>query len=292
MDGLVAVRVMEVKMRICRATPLLVMAGCTGSWVYPLNWPDHEGLKVLETTSYVRVLAEPKDIESGTWEPFLDNADLHAEAILSALEVARADKVDLYVHGSCFDLPTTPETECWERMGNTTGPQTIDLWISGWYLGQVDDQMDLFRHEYAHAVTRQKDLACPRSFQNEGLADWLRFTGLAIIDDRDSRAAVMDELIDEVGSADAWIPISDLLTNADFAHQLSEQNVRSQAYRQGAAFTSYLVDKGGLKKFERFHRESCWSSERSFRRVLDDFYGVELETIDHALRDALEAGEW
>ncbi len=261
-----------------------VLSGCRGSLFYRLPGPDHSDFELLEKHPNLRIFVEPRHLSSGIWDPLLTQIDEDSDDMLTLFSVQEAETVDVYLHASCEE----ESDECTILEGVAWGPTLVDMWFGKRMLDDVPRQLDTFRHEYTHAILQQQDYICPRRIFSEGTAEWAQLTVKARQMDLPPEEVVLDALIEKLEKGGAWISIGDLVNSADHL-ELSRMGHGMLVYRESAAFTWHLVDKGGLDKFMRFRQDACLLGEADLRDMLEKRYGTDVEAIDRALLTAIEA---
>jgi len=267
----------------------ILLGGCEGSWLYPVPWPDGSDLLLLGSNESVRVWAEPNRIESGVWDPFMEDSRRHAREVLSILEIDEIEKVDVYLHGKCFD--PAGQKDCVKLKAQTAGPTLVDLWFGQGYRRRVDLQVSMFRHEFAHAVTAQANEGCPRYLLEEGLAEYARLSGRDPIQPYDVPGTTMDDLAEALASRDGdWIPLGEIVNTGDFL-RLLEEGTEGLLYSESGALVEHLVHLGGLDTYFELQERTCVSNEATFHEVFRELYGTDLSAVDKALRNAAQAWE-
>ena len=278
---------LEVDLRSLFAICAIGLAGCEGSWLYPVPWPDGSELELLQSTTHLHVWAEPKRIRNGTWEPFMEGAESHVTSVLELLDVDEIDKVDVYLHGQCYD-PAGPK-DCVRLKGQTAGPTLVDLWFSGVFRSNVSLQHSMFRHELAHAVTGQVYGGCPRYLLEEGLAEYARLGGVEPVQPYDVPGTTIDDLAEALASRGGdWIPLDDLVNTADFVRFL-EEGTEGLLYAEAGALAEHLIQLEDLPTYIALQDRTCVSNAATFHAVFEELYGAELRDIDRALRNAVDA---
>jgi len=267
----------------------VLLGGCNGSWLYPVAWPDRTGLRLQATTEHLRFWAEPNRIDIGVWEPFVDRADPHTEEVLELLQIADIARVDVYLHGICFDPPG--QKNCVRLKGQTAGPHLIDLWFGRGYRRRRDLQISMLRHEFAHASTAQAYGGCPRYLLEEGLAEYARLSGREPVHEGDTPGTTMDDVAEALDGRDGdWIPLDEVVNTGDFMRKM-EEGTEGLLYAEAGALAEHLLHVGGLETFLLLQDRTCASNETTFHEVFRTLYGTDLIDIDQALRNAIEAWE-
>jgi len=266
-----------------------VLVGCEGSWLYPVAWPDRTGLRLVATTADLHIWSEPQRAESGLWDPFIEVADLHTAEVLDLLEIQRVERVDVYLHGVCFD--PVGAKDCVRLKGQAAGPDIIDLWFGKGYRRRTDLQLSVLRHEFAHVATAQSNGGCPRYLLEEGLAEYARLSGSGPVHDQDVPGTTLDDLADALRARDGdWIPLVDVVNTADFIRKMGE-GTGGLLYAEAGALAEHLLHVGGLDTYLTLQQRTCSSNEETFHAVFRELYGADLVDIDQALRHATEVWE-
>jgi len=264
-------------------------SGCEGSWLYPVAWPERDGLRLLATTEHLRFWAEPLRIDNGVWDPLVERADAHTSEVLELLEIPEVERVDVYLQGRCFDPPGPKD--CVRLKGHAAGPFLIELWFGKGFRRRRDLQVSVLRHEFAHAVTGQANGGCPRYLLEEGLAEYARMSGQAPIHDDDTPGTTMDDVAEALDGRDGdWIPLDEVVNTADFLRTMGE-GTDGLLYAEAGALTEHLLHVGGLETFLELQERTCASNQAVFHEVFRELYGTDLAAMDRALRNAIEAWE-
>ncbi len=275
-------------MRWIIAVGAIALSGCKGSWLYPVGWPDRTGLRLQGTTQHLTVWAEPNRIDRGVWEPLMEAADLQTVEVLELLDIDDVERVDVYVHGECFD--PVGHKDCVRLKAQTASPYLIDLWFGKVFHDRVDVQVTTMRHEFAHAATGQAYGGCPRYLLEEGLAEYARLSGSEPVAPLDVPGTTMDDLAEALGGRNgAWIPLDEIVNTGEFV-RLLEEGTDGLLYAEAGALAEHLINFKDLDAFLELQDRTCASNEATFHEAFEEIYGTDLRAIDRALSNA--AGAW